>query len=162
MQRYSLTLFLTVAVFAAIFVISCSGEKQPATPVETFQTYVKAFKKKDLTTMKLLLSSDSLKMHEQEAKAEGVPLDDVVRRDTLLAQDQTTVEYRNEKIDGDRATLEYKNSENKWEIIPFVREGGEWKVDKKGYADQLLREVEQNGQQFDEQIYRDRQMTPVP
>jgi hypothetical protein len=107
--------------------------------------------------MKLLLSKDTLKMHEQEAKAEGVTLDDVVKRETLLGNGQTTVEYRNEKIEGDKATVEYKNSYGIWETVPFVKEDGEWKIDKKSYADQLERDVEQNGQQFDDMINRSRQ-----
>src|SRR6185436_3241428 len=104
MRRFNLLLIVAVLVVEGLFVSACSSERQPATPVETFQTYVKAFKKKDITTMKLLLSKDTIKMHEQEAKAEGVNLDDVVKRDTLLGEGQTTVEYRNEKIDGDKAT----------------------------------------------------------
>jgi hypothetical protein len=148
---------LAIIVSLVLAFSSCSGEKQAATPVETFQTYVKALKKKDLTTVKLLLSSDTIKMHEQEAKAEGVHLDDIVKRDTLLGEGQTTVEYRNEKIDGDKATLEFKNSYGMWETLPFVRENGEWKIDKKGYADQFERDVEQNSQQFDDMMNRSRQ-----
>jgi len=135
--------------FAAMLLASCSGEKQSATPVQTFQTYVKALKKKDLTTVKLLLTNDTIKMHEQEAKAEGVTLDDIVKRDTLLGDGQTTVEYRNEKIDGDKATLEFRTSYGTWETIPFLRENGEWKIDKKGYADKLERDGGQNRQQLD-------------
>ena len=137
--------------------VACSGEKQAATPVRTFQTYVKALKKKDLTTVKLLLSSDTIKMHEQEAKAEGVTLDDIVKRETLLGEGQTMVEYRNEKIDGDKATLEFKNSYGAWETLPFLRENGDWKIDKKGYADQIERDVEQNSQQMDDMMNRGRQ-----
>src|SRR3954471_18644155 len=157
MKRYSSTPFLVTVALAAMVLSACSSGKQPATPVETFQTYVKALKKKDITTMKLLLSKDTLKMHEQEAKAEGVTLDDVVKRETLLGNGQTTVEYRNEKIEGDKATVEYKNSYGIWETVPFVKEDGEWKIDKKSYADQLERDVEQNGQQFDDMINRSRQ-----
>lgn len=62
-------------LFAAfIGLTSCAGEDAPATPKETFLTYSKARKKKDLTTMKMLLSEESKKMHEQEAKAMGIPL----------------------------------------------------------------------------------------
>jgi len=107
--------------------------------------------------MKLLLSKDTIKMHEQEAKAEGVNLDDIVKRETLLGDGQTTVEYRNEKIDGDRATIEFKNSYGIWETLPFVRENGEWKIDKKGYADQMMQDVEQNSQQLDDMIKQGRQ-----
>jgi len=107
--------------------------------------------------MKLLLSKDTIKMHEQEAKAEGVNLDDIVKRETLLGDGQTTVEYRNEKIDGDKATIEFKNSYGIWETLPFVRENGEWKIDKKGYADQMMQDVEQNSQQLDDMIKQGRQ-----
>ena len=157
MNRYSSTLILTSFVVASVLFIACSGDKQAATPVQTFQTYVKALKKKDLTTVKLLLTKDTIKMHEQEAKAEGVTLDDIVKRDTLLGDGQTTVEYRNEKIDGDKATLEFKNSYGAWETLPFLRENDEWKIDKKGYADQLERDVEQNSQQFDDMNNQGRQ-----
>lgn len=157
MRRHSYSLFLVLLAFVGLFAAGCSGDKQAATPVETFQTYVKALKKKDLTTVKLLLSKDTIKMHEQEAKAEGLNLDDIVKRDTLLGEGQSTVEYRNEKIDGDKATLEFKGAGGIWETLPFVREDGEWKIDKKGYADDLERDVEQNAQQSDEMMNRGRQ-----
>ena len=106
--------------------------------------------------MKLLLSKDTIKMHEQEAKATGVTLDDVVKAETLLDPSQFTVEYRNEKIDGDRASLEFKNG-SIWELIPFVKEDGEWKIDKKAYADQMMQDIEQQGQQFDQMRDSNRQ-----
>lgn len=102
--------------------------------------------------MKLLLSSGSIKMHEQEAKSQGVTLDDIVKRETLLSENQTTVEYRNEKIDGEKATLEVKNSYGSWETWPFVREEGVWKIDKQGYADQMIKDIEENNQKLDEII----------
>lgn len=140
-----------------LVLLSCSGPDQPATPLETFKTYTKAFKQKDTTTMKLLLSRESIKMHEQEAKAQNVPLDDVVKRETLFSEGQTTVEFRNEKIEGERATLEVKNSFQQWETIPFVREDGEWKIDKIGYADLMRQQIEQETRELDSIINQGRQ-----
>ena len=157
MRRYSSTLFLTCVAFVAVFLAACSGEKQAATPVETFQTYVKALKKKDLTTVKLLLSNDTIKMHEQEAKSEGVTVDDIVKRDSLLGEGQTTVEYRDQKIDGDKASLEYKNQFGSWETVPFVRENNEWKIDKKSFADQIMQEMDQDSHRLDDEINQGRQ-----
>ena len=116
--------------------------------------------------MKLLLSKDTIKMHEQEAKSSGVTLDDIVKRETLIGEGQSTVEYRNEKIEGDRATLEYKNL-NQWETIPFVKEDGEWKIDKKSSADQLMREIEEENHKMDEEFNTNRPFdepvnTPTP
>lgn len=124
----------------AAFLISC-GEQQPATPLETYKTYTKAIKKKDIETMKLLLSDATLKMDEDEAKAQGVSIDDIVKRETLFIESQRSVEYRDEKIDGDKATLQVKNSFGSWETLPFVREEGVWKIDKLGQANQRMKEI---------------------
>lgn len=96
-------------------------------------------------------------MHEQEAKAQNVPLEDIVKRETLFAEDQKTVKLRNEKIEGDKATLEVENSFGSWETVPFVFEDGNWKIDKKGYADRLMQEIEQNNQQLDDIINQGKQ-----
>ena len=93
--------------------------------------------------MKLLLSNDSIKMHEKEAKAQNVTLDEMIRRETLLSENQTTVEYKNEKIDGDKATLEVKTAGDVFETLPFVREDGVWKIDKQGYADRMMKDIEE-------------------
>ena len=121
--------------------------------METFQTYAKAIKKKDTTTMKLLLSNATIKMHEKEAKAQGSTVDDIVKRETLFSENQKSVEYRNEKIDGDKATLQIKNSYGSWETVPFVREDGVWKIDKQGYVDQQIKSVEdEQNRKFDDLI----------
>jgi len=99
-----------------------------------------------------LLSSESIKMHEQEAKVQNLTLDDVVRRETLFTEGQKTVEFRNEKIEGEKATLEVKNSFGTWETVPFVREDDEWKIDKKGYADRMMQDFDQNNQLIDDII----------
>ena len=144
---WSKILIFSIAVTA----ISCGGG-QPATPLETFKTYVKAIKAKDTTTMKLLLSKGTIKMHEQEAKAQNVPVDEIIKRQSLFSESQKSVEFRNEKIDGDKATLEVKNSYDTWETVPFVREDAEWKIDKQGYADQLLKDVEDSDKKLNDII----------
>jgi len=116
-------------------------EQKPATPLETFKTYTKAIKKKDADAMKLLLSDATLKMHEREAKAQNTTLDEILQRDTLFNASQKSVEYRDEKIDGDKATLQVKNSFGSWETVPFVREDGAWKIDKQGQANQMMNEI---------------------
>lgn len=147
------SLFLLFALLS----VACSSEKEPSSPKETFRTYSRAVKQKDITTMKLLLSAESIKMHEQEAKAQGVTLDDIVKRETLLNESQTVVKVRNEKIEGEKATLEVENSMGIWETIPFIFEGGEWKIDKKGYQERLMRDIEEiNQQQLDDVINKGR------
>jgi hypothetical protein len=144
--------FLRTFIIIAVLIVAaaCGGSSEPASPLKTFQTYTVALKKKDTTTMKLLLSSETIKMLEQEAKSQGVPLDDVVKRETLFTESMKTVEFRNEKIEGEKATIEVKNGQ-KWETIPFVRESNEWKIDKKGYAELLIQEIQrENDAAFDQ------------
>jgi cytochrome oxidase Cu insertion factor (SCO1/SenC/PrrC family) len=137
-----------------LFLVSCAGESRPSTPIDTFKAYTAAIKKKDLTTMKLLLSESSRKMHEQEAKARGVTLDDVIKTQTLFKEDQTSVKLRNEKIDGEKATLEVQNSYGNWETLPFVKEEGIWKIDKQGFADQIIQDADQKAKELDELFKR--------
>lgn len=117
--------------------------------------------------MKLLLSSESIKMHEQEARAQNLTVDDIVKRETLFSEGQRKVEFRGEKIEGDKATLEVKTSYGTWETVPFVREDSVWKIDKKGYADRFIQDIEQENQRVDEMMNQDRQQldaitTPSP
>lgn len=148
MRFWSRILLFSVVAAA----ISCGGAKQPATPLETFKTYTKAIKQKDTTTMKILLSDATIKMHEKEAKAQGVTVDDIVKRETLFSENQKSVEFRNENISGDKATLQVKNAYGSWETVPFVREDGVWKIDKAGYAEQLMKDVEENNKKIDQMI----------
>ncbi len=151
------TLISGLLAAAMLVALSCGGEEKPETPKETFKAYVNAVKQKDTTRMKLLLSSESIKMHEQEAKTQNVTLDDVVKRETLFTEGQKVVEFRNEKIEGDRATLEVKNAFGSWETVPFVLEEGDWKIDKKGYTERLLQDIDQNNQQMDDFINQGKQ-----
>ena len=38
------------------------------------------------------------------------------------------LEQRNEKVTGDRATIEMMTDKNEWDRSNFVKEGGAWKV----------------------------------
>jgi hypothetical protein len=153
-------ILLSVVIFclgAAAF--ACSSERTPSSPRKTFEAYVRALKAKDAAAMKRLLTSETVKMHEQEAKSMGTTVDEIIKREMIVAEGQKVVEFRNEKIEGERATLEVKNSFGDWETIYFILEGGVWKIDKKGFADQLLREVEEENRQTDEEMNLNR---PIP
>ncbi|MBX3290639.1 MAG: hypothetical protein KF855_15090 [Acidobacteria bacterium] len=153
-RAYLLILVLIAAAMAG----ACSGPDKPATPLETLQTYTKAMKRKDLTAMKLLLSADSIKMYEAEAKSQGVPLDEIIKREALVGENQKTFEFKDEKIDEKAATIEVKNSFGNWETIYFVNEDDQWKIDKKGSSERMIREIEElNRQRLDDAINQGRQ-----
>jgi hypothetical protein len=138
-------------IFPFIILLFACGGDSPKTPVETFKTYTRAISKKDTAAMKVLLSDASIKMHEREAKAQNTSVDDILSRETLFNEHQKAVEFKNEKIDGDKASLMVKDSSGAWVILPFVREEGVWKIDKAGYADQMIKDIEdQQNKTFDD------------
>ena len=144
-------------LFAAVLLFACADAEKPSSPLETLKAYTTAIKKKDTTAMKLLLSNASIKMAEQEAKAQNVTLDEIVKRETLFRENQSTVEFRNEKIDGDRATIEMKDSFDTWNTVPFVREEGVWKIDKQGIANQMMLDFERENKRLDAIINQGKQ-----
>lgn len=139
-----------IIVLATFLLLVSCGESKPSTPLDTFKAYTRAIKKKDITTMKILLSEASRKMREQEARARGVTLDDVMKTQTLFNENQTSVEFRNEKIEGDKATLEVKDAYGQWKTVPFVKEENIWKIDEQGFADQIIQDVDQKDKELEE------------
>ena len=79
---------------AACFVFISACSRPPSTPVETFKTYVKAIKAKDVKGMRVLLSDATLKMHERQAVAQGTTVDEIIKRETLFQENQRSVEFR--------------------------------------------------------------------
>jgi hypothetical protein len=152
MRFYSkfIILILTATFFA------CAGEEKPDTPLETLKAYTIAIKQKDTTTMKLLLSDASIKMAEEEAKSRGVTLDEIVQRETLFNPTQKSVDFRNEKVEGDKATIEMKDSYNAWNTVPFVREKGIWKIDKQAAADIMMQDFERQQKENEDKINQGR------
>lgn len=145
-------------MLCGISLFACAArEEKPATPLETLKAYTQAIKKKDAAQMKALLSKGSIKMAQDEAKEQNVPLEEIIKRETLFSEDQRTVEFRNEKIMGETATIEMKNSYGTWDIMPFVKEDGKWKIAKERYADELMKQAEEDNKRLDEEINKSRQ-----
>ena len=149
--------FLVFILIALVSAACSSAPKKILTPLETLQAYGNAYKKKDTTAMKLLLSQESLKMHEQEAKAQNVTVDDIVKRETLFSENQTQANFRNQKIEDDKATIEMQDSAEIWNTVQFVKEDGVWKIDRRGFANKIQQEVEQKNNELDQLINQGRQ-----
>ena len=145
MRSYKFILvLLTISIFAA-----CANNPKLTTPLDTLKTYTQAIKKNDVKTMKYLLSDASLKMSEQEAASQNLPVDDIIKRETLFNESQTSLRYRNEKIEDDKATIEVENSFGSWDTVFFVKEDGLWKIDKQGTANQMMQQMDEQNKKLD-------------
>ncbi|PYS22729.1 MAG: hypothetical protein DMF72_12355 [Acidobacteria bacterium] len=102
-----------------------------SSPAATFKTFYEAQKKKDVEGMKKTLSKSSLAMMEKAAKDQKKTVDQALTEgfESPGAKTDKVPETRNEKIDGDNATLEVQNEETKkWDKVYFVKEDKDWKI----------------------------------
>lgn len=147
-------IFISISACA---LLACAGSPKATTPLEALKLYSVARKKKDVPTMKSFLSKGSLKMAEDDAKAQNRPLDEVFLNDTLFPENVSTVEYKNESKTDEEATIEVKNQFGIWDRIPFVKEDGTWKIAKEKFADEMQKQVDDQMKQLDDQINKERQ-----
>ena len=99
-----------------------------ATPTDAYKTGYAARKNKDIAMLKRVLAKDALAFLTEIAQVDKKTLDDQLKE--LADKPQAaTAETRNEKIKGDRASLEYLAEDGKWKTMDFSKEGNDWKID---------------------------------
>jgi flagellar hook-associated protein FlgK len=134
-----------VAIAVVMAASACSLLNR-STPTATFKAFYEASKKKDAAGLKKTLSKGTLDMFDKLAKEQNKSTDDMLKDVDKDSQSERLPETRNEKINGDTATLEVKDDKtDKWDTLPFVKENGEWKIalDKlfeemlKGFSDKV-------------------------
>lgn len=106
-------------------------EKSPAgslaTPTEAYKTAYTARQNKDLAGLKRVMSERLIGFLTDMGQTEKKSLDEQLKE--LFEQPQaTTSESRNEKITGDKATLEYLDEKGAWKTMDFIKEGDSWKM----------------------------------
>ncbi|HSK71317.1 MAG TPA: hypothetical protein VK892_06450 [Pyrinomonadaceae bacterium] len=94
-------------------------------PTGTVKAFISAYQKKDVDEMKKYLSKGSLEMFRQTAELQGKTEKELMTSDDMPFKEMP--EMRNEKIEGDTASVEVK-VEGKWEKTPLVKENGSWKL----------------------------------
>lgn len=119
-----------IAIALLLFaVVACNLTS--SSPTATFKAFYEAQKKKDVPAMKKTLSKSSIDMIEKASKAQNKSVDDALKEgfESPGAKADKMPETRNEKIDGDNATLEVEDADTKkWSKIYFVKEEKEWKI----------------------------------
>ena len=96
-----------------------------ATPTEAYKTAYKLRKSKDIEGLKMVMSDDIKEFLTMMGEAEKKTLDEVLR-DMVEKPQADRAESRNEKIKGDRATLEYLSETGTWKTMDFKKVDGKW------------------------------------
>jgi preprotein translocase subunit SecD len=104
-----------------------TGEKSASTPTGVYKAYYAAHKNKDVAAIKKLISKDMYEFFEMIGEGKPNPLDDGIKEICNEPQG-TSDEVRNEKISGDKATLQIQNPKGEWITADFVKEDGVWKM----------------------------------
>jgi hypothetical protein len=99
-------------------------------PTDTFRKMIEASKAKDIEGVKKVFSKGTIATMEKVAQSQHTTLDEVLMSDLEKPdRDNTMPETRNEKIDGENATLDVRDAKSgQWGTFYFVREDGEWKL----------------------------------
>lgn len=132
------TLFITAFCLLALGA-ACKSTPPPSA---TFKTYFEAQKKKDVAGMKQTLSKTSLAMLEHSAEQRQMTIDKMLEKqlEAPASSIDKMPETRNEKINGDNATLELHNEDaNRWDTMYFVKEDGAWKIALDRTMEEMLR-----------------------
>ena len=119
---------IVVAICAFAF-IACQSGAPSVSPTDVLKAQNEALKKKDSATMKQNISKASLALIETAAKAQQKTVDELLVLEVNGIKQPDSYEYRNEKIEGDKASLEVKAAGmTEWGKMPFVKEEGRWKI----------------------------------
>ena len=96
-------------------------------PTAAYVAAYNARKNKDIGALRSLLSRDIIEFFEIVAEEEKKSVDEMLRE--LADRPQAdSPETRNEKIDGDKATIEYLDEKGIWQVMDLVKEDGKWKL----------------------------------
>jgi hypothetical protein len=132
---------------------SATNDSSATSPSGVFKAQNEARKNKNAATMQSNLSRASLELIEKDARARGITLDEWLTLDEEGNDEITTIQTRNEKIDGDTATVEINtDGGEEWDVMPFVKEDGRWKIAMDKYVANLQKRIEEeNAAQADAQ-----------
>lgn len=98
-----------------------------ATPTEAYKTAYALRQKGDIEGLKKVMSREVIAFMTDMGEADKKTLDDMLKEMVKDPQNPSD-EVRNEKITGDRATLEYLKKDGTWKVMDFEKEGNDWKL----------------------------------
>jgi hypothetical protein len=96
-----------------------------ATPTEAYKTAYALRKKKDIAGLKKVMSNDVLEFLTMMGEVEKKSLDEMIKE--MVEKPQADkAEVRKEKINGNRAELEYLTETGEWKTMDFEKIDGKW------------------------------------
>lgn len=98
-----------------------------STPTDTVKTFAAGLNEKEPEKVKSVLTGNSMKMLEMGAKASDMTVDEFIKSGKASDGMKEIEEYRNEKVEGDTASVETKH-DSRWESVNLVKENGVWKL----------------------------------
>jgi hypothetical protein len=98
-----------------------------ATPTETYKTAYALRERKDTAGLKKVMAPDMIEFLTMVGEEEKKSLDDMIK-EMFQKPQANTAEARNEKIKGDRATIEYLSETGAWKVMDFQKIDNQWKI----------------------------------
>ena len=126
MNTRPLMAFALALMLASLAAVGCN--RGGSSPTSTYKAAYEAMKNKDAAAFKKLMTKKDLQDIEDTAKKAGKSSDDMLKDVMNAIPLPKSNDTKDEKIDGDRATLQVKNEKDEWETINFVKEDGDWKM----------------------------------
>lgn len=100
-----------------------------ATPTDAYKAAYAARKNKDVAGLKKLMSKDIIEFFtEIGGMGDKKQTVDELLMELCEKPQAPTAEARNEKIDGNFATIEYLDENRDWSMMDFVKEDDGWKL----------------------------------
>lgn len=135
---------ITSALLALFVVFGCGTANQTSSPSDTLKKYVDAYDRKDLTAIKQTFSKGTMKMYEDAAQKRKTSADEIIKGQFeagLFDDLESQVEPVSEKIEGDSSVVEVKSKGKENEMIPLVKEDGEWKIAFDQYMQTVMKRM---------------------
>jgi flagellar basal body-associated protein FliL len=99
-----------------------------SSPTAAYNTAYNAVKNKDAAAFKRVMTKQDQQNMEDSAKLYGKSSEEMLKDLMDAIPLPGSNQSRDEKIDGDTATLEVINEDGEWETVEFIKEDGEWKM----------------------------------
>lgn len=119
---------LALALALTLFPLSATSCRGGSSPTKTYKAAYAAMKNKDVAAFKKVLTKKDLQDIEETAKKIGKSSDEMLKQLMEAIPLAKSDESKDEKIDGDKATLQVRNVKDEWETINLVKEDGDWKM----------------------------------